>query len=115
MDDITPDAVVAAVVIASSGAGRNMGVAVLAPRARKSRSDRAQRTMTLLQFADEDGFVWLQSLLQAHGVSHLYVSDNTSPNDVARLRLALDSDDDAVCVDNGWYSRRSYMGSSSFA
>ena len=89
-DDAGGDAVVAALFVSSAtaAAGRECGVAILQPRARKNKADRARRTLTLLQFADEDGFVWLQSLLQAHGVAHVYAADSLTANEAQRLRLA---------------------------
>ena len=46
-----------------------------------------------LRFRDEDGFLWLHSLLNSANVSHVYVSDSAPPADLKRLTNLFSPDD----------------------
>ena len=81
----TDDVTIAAVFV-SLTEGRQVGVAVLAPRPRKSRADRKTRALTLYQFHDEDGYLWLHSLLNCLNVAHVYLSDAAPPGEMKRLK-----------------------------
>jgi hypothetical protein len=76
------------VVAAVFAHGREVGVAVLAPRARSGRADAARRQLSIWQFIEEEGFVWTQSVLTAHAVQHVYAADTLTPAELRRLKQA---------------------------
>jgi hypothetical protein len=76
------------VVAAIYAQGREVGVAVLAPRARSGKGDAARRSLQIWQFLEEEGFVWTQSVLTAQAVQHVYLADTLMPAEQRRLQQA---------------------------
>ena len=78
-----------AVYVSNQGGVRAVGVAILAPRDRKSTSDPKTRSLALYQFIDEAQHVWLGRLLHSSQISTCYIADAGMPPEELKKLMAV--------------------------